>query len=169
MSEITRRTNEIPDNQEVSGVSRLRDDIQLVIQPFLHFGAQWHSVPDTGAFRCQFAPAVRFPCSTSGGNGNDGTKYFLENCTSTRVGNLASVFSSTSGRSPENRVCHFRRTLEVQTVIVFHAIAIVAILAQSDAQQHIMRVVIFVTQKVRVVGRDNRQAQRVGQREDLCC
>ncbi len=57
--------------------------------------------------------------------------------------------------------------LEVQAVVVPHAVAVVAILAQPDAQQHVVCVVIVVPQEVRVVRGDDGQPEVVGQRQHL--
>ena len=51
-----------------------------------------------------------------------------------------------------------RRALEVQAVVVAHAIVIAAILPQSNAEEHVVRVVIGVAEEVRVVRGDHRDA-----------
>ena len=71
---------------------------------------------------------------------------------------IASVFSSTSGRPGKARG-DLGRALEVQAVVVAHAIVIAAILAEADAEQHVVRVVIVVAEEVRVVRRDDRKSQ----------
>jgi len=59
-----------------------------------------------------------------------------------------------------------RCALEVQPTVVPHPIGVAAILAEADAQQHVVRVVVFGAEEMRVVGGDDREIQFVGERED---
>ena len=80
------------------------------------------------------------------------------------VGDLERVLENvgTAGKAGGD----LRSALEVQAVVVAHPIVIAAVLPESDAEQHIVRVVIGVAQKVRVVRRDHRDARFSGEIED---
>ena len=59
-----------------------------------------------------------------------------------------------------------RRALEEEPVVVAHPVEIAAVLAEADAEEHIVRVVVGGAQEVRVVGGDHRQRHLGGEGED---
>ena len=79
---------------------------------------------------------------------------------------MASVFSRTSGRSGK-ALGDLRGALEVEALVVAHPLRVVAVLAQADAQQDVVGLVVLGLEEVGVVGGHHRQAQLVGQGEDL--
>ena len=56
--------------------------------------------------------------------------------------------------------------LEIETLVVAHPVVIAAVLPESDAEQHIVRVVIGVTKEVGVVCRDDGNPRDSGEVED---
>ena len=58
------------------------------------------------------------------------------------------------------------RGLEVEAPVVAHAVGVLAVLAQPDAQKHVVRVVVGGPQEMRVVGGDDGKTEFAGQPED---
>ena len=54
-----------------------------------------------------------------------------------------------------------RHVLEVQAFVVLHAIGRRIVLAESDAEQHVVRVVIFAPEEVRVVRRNDGKSELI--------
>ncbi len=79
------------------------------------------------------------------------------------VGNFERVLEHVRAIGESRR--HFGRALEVQSAIVAHPIGVAPILAESDAQQHVVRVVILAAQKVRVVRGNHGEPELASQRE----
>ena len=82
-----------------------------------------------------------FSVATSRGSGNAGTLYFFPNSTVDLVGDLERVLENVGTLREVLR--DLRRALEVQPAIVVHAVGVAAILAESDAEQHVVRVVVL--------------------------
>ena len=57
-------------------------------------------------------------------------------------------------------------TLEVEAPVVAHPVPVLAVLAQADAEEDIVGVVIFGLEEVRIVGRDDRKPEVGGEGED---
>ena len=53
----------------------------------------------------------------------------------------------------------FRRALEVEAAVILHAVVVEPVFLQADAEQHVVRIVIFGAQEVRVVRGDDRKVQ----------
>ena len=60
-----------------------------------------------------------------------------------------------------------RGALEVQPAIVPHPVDVGPILSESDAEQHVVGVVVLAPQEVRVVRRDDGESQLGRESEDL--
>ena len=161
---VARRLDEVGDDEEVAGVARLGDDVELVVEALPHVGAA------SGCRSAATAPSVAsctsssFSVFTPLGSGKLGRWYFLPNCTSTWSA-ILSVFSRTSGRSAKCGA-HLGGALEEEPAVVAHAIGVGAVLLEADAEQHVVRVVVLGAQEVRVVGGDDREVQLAGERED---
>ena len=56
---------------------------------------------------------------------------------------------------------HLRAALEVEPPVVVHPVLVLDVLADPDAEQDVVRVVVRLLQEVRVVGRDDGQAELV--------
>src|ERR1051326_4126627 len=56
--------------------------------------------------------------------------------------------------------------LEVEPLVVAHAVLIAAILAEADAEENVVTVVVLTSEEVGVVGRDDRKRELLRQRED---
>ena len=80
------------------------------------------------------------------------------------VGDLERILENVRPRLEVIR--DLRRALEVQTAIVVHPVGVVPILAESDAEQHVVSVVIGALEEVRVVRRDDGQPELIPEIED---
>jgi hypothetical protein len=64
-------------------------------------------------------------------------------------------------------LAHLRAGLEVEAAVVVHAVLVLHVLADADAQQDVVRVVVALLEEVRVVGGDHGEAELGAQPEDL--
>ena len=162
---VARRLDEVGGDQEVAGVAGARDDVELVVEPLLHLGAQRSAVALLGARRGQLHEVARSRCARPRRQRERRHVVLLAELHVHRVGDRQRVLEHVGAAGKVRG--DLGGALEVQAVVVAHAVAVAAVLAEADAQQHVVRVVILVAEEVRVVGGHHRQAERVGQGEDL--
>ena len=134
--------NEIPGDEEVAGVTRLQDHVQLVGQPLLHLLCERLPVPLLHAPRWPGAPGTRCRRRTVRAAGNLGRKYCLSNVRSTSSA-IFTVFSMTSGRSGRT-LRHLDGVLEVETLVVDESVLVVPVLRHPDADQDVVGLVMVV-------------------------
>ena len=136
---IARRLDEIGDDQEVAGVARLRDHRSS-------YSRRSRTSAGSGSPYRSFAPAVAsvvsnsFSDATPGGQRKRRHVILLRELDVHLVGDLERVLEHVGPTREVRR--DLRRGLEVQTAIVVHAIRIAAILAESDAEENVVRVVV---------------------------
>ena len=158
---VARGLDEVGRDEEVAGVPGLRDHSQLVVEPVLHVRRQRIAVPFLRAVGGE--PHQILVLRVHAGRQRERRHVIL-------LGELH-VHRVRDGQrvrehvfAPREERADLGGRFEVQAVVVLHAVAIVAILAQPDAQQHVVRVVILVLQEVRVIRGNDGQPQLVAQR-----
>ncbi len=154
--------NKVGDDEEVASISSFGDDAELVVESLAHVRRQRIAVALLGAARGERREQVVL--------GRDarrkrerGQVILLSEFDVDLIGDAQRVFEHV--RPIREVLCHLRGALEVEPSIVAHPVRIAAILAEPDAEQHVVRVVVAAPEEVGVVGGDDGESELLGECE----
>src|SRR4029077_5700909 len=145
---LARRFYEISDDQEVAGVSGLRDDAKLVIEPLARVGGEWGTVTlDRSLFRQADQQLVLRLDPGGKREGGDAILLGERDCRLFRDAKtiLQDVLATRKG------IGDLRCALEVEALIVVQPVGVGVVFAESDAEEDVVRVVIVAREEMRVV------------------
>jgi hypothetical protein len=162
---VPRPLDEVGGDEEVSRVAGPADDPHLVVEALLDLRRRRIPVAPLGAREREVLQVVVLGGVALGQREGRQVVLLLEE-------------EVDLGRDPERvlddvgtvgePLDHLLGVLEVEPLVVAHATGIVAVLAEPDAEQDVVRLVVLGRQEVRVVRGDDGQPELIGEREDLC-
>ena len=138
---VARRLDEVGDDEEVAGVARLRDDAELVVEPLLHFGGQRGRRSARARPPSRASRAARSRVATPGGQRERRDVVLLRELDARprrRSGACSRARRGGPGSARAISVC----ALEVQARGRSASGRVAAILAEPDAEQDVVRVVV---------------------------
>ena len=129
------------DDQEVAGVAGLGDDAELVVEPLAHVGGERIAVALASRPPRRGARAGRSRSSTPGGQ-RERRQVVLLLERRPRPRRRSRACSRARPAGPGKCAANLGRALEVEAAVVAHPVVVAAILAEADAEQHVVRVVV---------------------------
>src|SRR6185312_14582983 len=139
-SSIARGLDEVEDDEEVARVACLRDDTKLVLEPLLHVRRQRVAVALSRSRRREGREQIIL-CGNAWRKRERRDVVLLPELDVHLVRDLERVLENVRA-SLEVRT-DLVRALEVQPAVVAHAVRVAAILSEPDAEQDVVRIVIF--------------------------
>jgi hypothetical protein len=156
--------DEVLRDQEVARVSGVLDDTDLVVEALLDRGRKGVAVALLRALEREELQ-VRVLVRVLGGKGKGGQLVLLLEGDVDLVGDLQRVLEDV--RTVGEALRDLLRALEIESSVVAHAVGVGAVLAQPDAEQDVVGLVVLGLQEVRVVGGHDGKPELVGELEDL--
>ena len=161
---IARRPDEVGGDEEVARVARFGDDAELEAESLLDLRRQRRAVTlGRTHFRKLHEEIVL--ARDAGGEREGGQMVLLAELHVDRVGDRERVLEDVRATLEVRR--DLGGALEEEPAIVLHAVGVEAVLLEADAEEHVVRGVVLGLEEVRVVGRDHREREVLGELEDL--
>ena len=160
---VARGPDEVGDDEEVAGVSGLGNDAKLVVEPLTNVGGERGAVTLDSSFFGQAHQQLVLRLDSRGeGKGRD--LVLLREGDGGLIRDAQRILQDILASGEP--LGDLGRALEVEALVVVHPVGVGEILAQADAEENVVGVVIVARKEVRVVGGEDGEIQLRGELED---